>query len=83
MDLLAIDATEVDVRVGDPVTVLGSQEGQSILAPELAEQIGSIPYQLLCLFGHRLPRRLVDRVALESAVGDASTRNMPSLESMP
>ncbi|MEZ5313412.1 MAG: alanine racemase C-terminal domain-containing protein [Thermoanaerobaculia bacterium] len=67
MDLLAIDATGVDVRLGDPVTLLGRQEGAAILAPELAAQIDSNPYQLLCLFGLRLPRRYLRSPAPESA----------------
>ncbi|MGE0640497.1 MAG: alanine racemase [Thermoanaerobaculia bacterium] len=67
MDLLAIDATGVDVRLGDPVTLLGAQDGKAILAPELAAQIDSIPYQLLCLFGLRLPRRYLRSPAPESA----------------
>lgn len=59
MDLLALDVTDVGGREGDRVTLLGSQEKERISASELAEHVGSIPYQLLCLFGMRLERRYV------------------------
>lgn len=60
MDLLAADVTGVAAEVGSRVTLLGRQGAESISAVELAQDVGTIPYQLLCLFGLRLPRRLVE-----------------------
>ncbi|MEO8277432.1 MAG: alanine racemase [Thermoanaerobaculia bacterium] len=57
MDLMAIDLTDSDATVGAAVTLLGRQGGEEVSAVELAENVGTIPYQLLCLFGLRLPRR--------------------------
>lgn len=61
MDLLALDLTDVAAEVGSRVTLLGRQGAERISAVELAAEVGTIPYQLLCLFGLRLPRRLVER----------------------
>lgn len=69
MDLLAVDVTGVEAGVGSRATLLGRQGAESISAVELAAEVGTIPYQLLCLFGLRLPRRLVERAPDDSAAG--------------
>jgi alanine racemase len=69
MDLLAVDVTGFSADVGSRVTLLGRQGGEAISAVELAAEVGTIPYQLLCLFGLRLPRRLVERVQDDSPAG--------------
>ena len=60
MDLLAVDLTDVTAQVGSRATLLGRQGAAAISAVELAAEVGTVPYQLLCLFGLRLPRREVD-----------------------
>lgn len=62
MDLLALDATDLDVRVGSEVVLLGSQGRERITIWELADWAGTIPYELLCRLGRRLPRRYVERI---------------------
>ena len=59
MDLTALDVTATGAETGDRVTLLGAQGDERISVFELAAHIGTIPYQLLCLFGLRLPRRFV------------------------
>jgi alanine racemase len=79
MDLLAVDVTGVAAEVGSRATLLGRQGAERISAVELAADVGTIPYQLLCLFGLRLPRRTV-----ESTVHLAPARGMsPMVESIP
>lgn len=79
MDLLAVDVTGVAAEVGSRATLLGRQGAERISAVELAADVGTIPYQLLCLFGLRLPRR-----AVESTVHLAPARGMsPMVESIP
>lgn len=79
MDLLAVDVTGVAAEVGSRATLLGRQGAERIDAVELAADVGTIPYQLLCLFGLRLPRRTV-----ESTVHLAPARGMsPMVESIP
>jgi len=67
MDLLAIDVTGVPAEVGSRVTLLGRQGADAISAVELAAEVGTIPYQLLCLFGLRLPRKHIESTAEEGS----------------
>ena len=42
------------------------------IAVDLANEVGTIPYQLLCLFGLRLPRRFVESASrAEAALAEA------------
>jgi len=56
MDMITVDATEVGAEVGDEVTVLGEADGDRIRAEDLASWAGTIPYEVLCAFGKRVPR---------------------------
>jgi alanine racemase len=57
MDMCMIDVTDVPgVREGDEVVLLGSQSGERVLADEIAEKTGTIPYEVLCGIGSRVPR---------------------------
>lgn len=57
MDMLAVDVTGTGATVGDPVVLLGCQGEATISVVELADRVGTIPYEILCLLGLRLPRR--------------------------
>lgn len=59
MDMLLVDLTDSGGDVGERVTLLGRQDGASVTARELAARVGTVPYQMLCLFGLRLPRRVL------------------------
>jgi alanine racemase len=57
MDWTLIDVTDIPgVEVGDEVTLLGRDNGQSITAEEWAERIGSISYEVFCQVSKRVPR---------------------------
>ncbi len=61
MDLTAIDVTDIDgARVGDEVVFLGPQEGplgsDVISAEEIAEQTGTIAWEVLTSISRRVPR---------------------------
>jgi alanine racemase len=61
MDLTLIDVTDISgVSVGDEVTLIGKSDGASITAAELARLLGTIPYEVLCSIGKRVPRIYVD-----------------------
>lgn len=61
MDLTLIDVTDIPgVMVGDEVTLIGRADGASITAGELAKELGTIPYEVLCSIGKRVPRIEVD-----------------------
>ncbi|MGH9447764.1 MAG: alanine racemase C-terminal domain-containing protein [Terriglobia bacterium] len=46
--------------MGDEVTVIGKGDGCSITAAELAGKLGTIPYEVLCSIGKRVPRIYMD-----------------------
>lgn len=60
MDYCMFDVTAVDdVQVGDEVILFGRQEDQ-VTADELAEIIGTINYEVVCLLNSRVPRVYVN-----------------------
>ncbi len=57
MDMILIDVTEVpDVQMGDEVVIFGKQGEEEILVEELAKKSNTIPYEILCNVGKRVPR---------------------------
>jgi alanine racemase len=57
MDMIMVDVTDLaPVQVGEIVTLIGQQGGESIWADEVAGWIGTIPYEVLCGIGSRVPR---------------------------
>jgi alanine racemase len=60
MDQLVIDCGEDPVEVGDEVVLLGRQGSEEISAEELAGLAGTITHEIICGFGARVPRVLVD-----------------------
>ncbi len=57
MDMIMVDVTDLaPVQVGEAVTLIGQQGQESIWADEVADWIGTIPYEVLCGIGSRVPR---------------------------
>ncbi|MCK8827610.1 alanine racemase [Natroniella acetigena] len=57
MDQLMIDVTEVDgVEVGDEVTLIGQDGEDEITVTEVADRIGTINYEVVCMISKRIPR---------------------------
>ena len=57
MDMTLADVTETPaVRLGDEAVLIGSQGSETLSADELARMLGTIPYEILCAVGHRVPR---------------------------
>lgn len=57
MDQCMIDVTGIDdVKVGDEVVLFGEQKGSFISIDELAEKLGTINYEIVCMIGKRIPR---------------------------
>ncbi len=57
MDMIMVDVTDLaPVQVGETVTLIGQQGEESIWADEVAGWIGTIPYEVLCGIGSRVPR---------------------------
>ncbi|MCK9217554.1 MAG: alanine racemase [Firmicutes bacterium] len=57
MDQCMIDVTGIDdVNVGDEVVLFGEQMGAFISIDELAEKLGTINYEIVCMISKRVPR---------------------------
>jgi alanine racemase len=56
MDQIMVDVGDSPVKVGDEVVLIGSQKQQSITAEELAQLSATIPYEIVCGLGSRIPR---------------------------
>ena len=56
MDMLMADVTGLEVSPGDEVVLIGPQGTDRIDVREMAAQIGTIPYEMLCRIGSRIQR---------------------------
>ena len=56
MDLTLVDATDTGARRGDRAVCLGRDGSETVTAWDLARAAGTIPYEILCGFGPRIPR---------------------------
>jgi alanine racemase len=57
MDLTMVDVTEIPaVAIGDVVTLMGTDDGETITANEVAGWAGTIPYEITCRVSPRVPR---------------------------
>ncbi len=60
MDQTTVDLTDAgDVRVGDSLTIIDDDPTAPHSVEGIALKIGTIPYEITCLIGHRVPRRAV------------------------
>ncbi|MBC8436334.1 MAG: alanine racemase [Candidatus Omnitrophica bacterium] len=56
MDQMMVDAGALRAKVGDEAVLIGSQGKDKITSEELAELSGTIPYEIVCGLGNRIPR---------------------------
>jgi alanine racemase len=59
MDQLMVDVGDAPVEVGDEVVLLGTQGNEQITAGEWAHRLDTIPYEIVCQIGPRVPRRYI------------------------
>jgi alanine racemase len=61
MNMCMVDVSTLeDVQAGDEVVLLGRQGQKSITADDIAEKIGSISYEVLCLLGNNNQRQYIE-----------------------
>ena len=61
MDLTLLDVTDIPgVDIGDEAILLGTTPHGSITALEIAQELGTVPYEVLCSIGKRVPRIYVE-----------------------
>lgn len=57
MDQCMIDVTHIsNVQMGDEVILMGEENGLKITADEIAKNIGTINYEVICMISKRVPR---------------------------
>ena len=56
MDACMVDVGDDDVKLGDEVILIGNQGSETITAFDIAEKIGSIPYEITTAISARVPR---------------------------
>lgn len=60
MDQLMLDlGLEADVHVDDEVVLIGASEPERITAWDVADAVGTIPYEITCMITKRVPREYV------------------------
>lgn len=60
MDQIMIDIGKARISVGDEVTLIGPQGRQKITTEEVAALAGTIPYEIVCGLGSRVPRIYIE-----------------------
>ena len=56
MDQMMCDVHDADIKVGDEAVLIGAQGAKRITAEELAVLCSTIPYEIVCGLGSRIPR---------------------------
>ncbi|MBQ9374820.1 MAG: alanine racemase [Ruminococcus sp.] len=60
MDQFMCDVTDIDdVKVGDVVTLIGSDGKETITADDIADMTGTIGYEVVCGISQRVPRVII------------------------
>ncbi len=59
MDQILLDVGDAPVEVGDEVVLIGRQGDAEVTATDWADRLGTIPYEIVCGIGPRVPRRVV------------------------
>ena len=60
MDAMMVDIGTGSAFNGDEAVLLGRQGAQAIRVEQLAEWLGTIPYEILTMINTRVPRHYVD-----------------------
>lgn len=61
MDQTMVDVTGVEgVKIGDEVTIIGTEGNKSITAKQMADHADTISYEILCGLSQRVPREYIN-----------------------
>lgn len=60
MDHFLVDTGQEELQVGEEVVILGCQGDECISAQEMADRIGTIPYEVVCGISSRVARVYLD-----------------------
>lgn len=56
MDQCMIDASEVNIKVGDEVEIFSNNSNSGYTVDDIAKSLGTINYEVICMIGSRVPR---------------------------
>lgn len=56
MDQLMVNVGDDKLEIGDEVVLIGRMEKEEISVTEVADKIGTIPYEITCMINARVPR---------------------------
>jgi alanine racemase len=59
MDQLMVDVGDDNVEVGEEVVLIGRQDAEEVTATEWAARLRTIPYEIVCNIGPRVPRQVL------------------------
>ena len=54
MDTCMLDITDIEAKEGDPVTIFGSEPGNTVT--DMANVLGTIPYEIMTSISTRVKR---------------------------
>lgn len=60
MDQVMIDVGDADVKVGDDVVLIGKSGKKIISGWNIADAVGTIPYEVTCAVSQRVPRKYIN-----------------------
>jgi alanine racemase len=61
MDLSLLDVTDIPgTDIGDEIILIGQTDNTSITAVEIAQLLDTVPYEVLCSIGKRVPRIYIE-----------------------
>lgn len=60
MDQIMCDVTDIDVKVGDIATLIGTDGKETITADDIADIGSTIGYEVICSISRRVPRVIYD-----------------------
>ena len=66
MDHFLVDVGDDELQVGEEVVILGAQGQDRITAQEMADRLGTIPYEVVCGISARVPRLYKDSLPIET-----------------
>jgi alanine racemase len=87
MDMTMVDLSAVpEARVEDEVVIFGDSEGATIRIDEVASWCNTIPYEIMCSIGKRVPRvfrRGGETVRITTLIGDRRRRSTDDVPGAP
>ncbi|NLG83180.1 MAG: alanine racemase [Firmicutes bacterium] len=76
MDQAMVDLGDDETSIGAEAVLIGRQGGEEITADEVAEKLGTINYEVVCMIGDRVPRVYRGRGAEEFATNGGKYSEM-------